>query len=107
MAITCGSPRIMVWSPSLRTCRSRPPLRPDPHDVIVDGDNRFAFVTNAGARTVSVIDIPRLLRSGVIQTPDAPSFGAWSSKAQMLYVVSQSGAVSVINPTKAKTIATI
>lgn len=70
-----------------------------PHDLAVSDDSRYAFVSNAGAGTTSVIDIHALKRTRSVATGTRPVSVAWSSLAQAAFVVSETdGGVFAVDP---------
>jgi hypothetical protein len=77
-----------------------------PHDIAIDADGRFAFVSNALAGTVSVID---LAAQRVTATAAAarPITLAYSALAQRVYAGAEDGSVTAIGATPATALATI
>jgi len=69
-------------------------------DLAFSGDNRFAFVANAEAGTVSVIDVGRRERLAEVATGSRPTHLAWSDTADAVYVSDPvDGTVAVIDGT--------
>lgn len=67
-------------------------------DLAFSGDNRLAFVANAAAGTVSVIDVARRETVAEVATGSRPSHLAWSATAGALYVSDPvDGTVAVID----------
>jgi len=56
------------------------------HDLAFSDDNRFAYVANRDAGTVSVIDIARREKVADVATGPRPTSLAWSDAARALYV---------------------
>lgn len=59
---------------------------PGPHELAFSDDSRFVFVTNAGAGTVSVIDVHALEEVAELATGDRPVSVAYSPLARTAYV---------------------
>lgn len=60
-----------------------------PHDLAFSADSALAFVTNAGAGTVSVIDTRRLEKVADLHTGSRPTAVAWSPLAAAAYVADE------------------
>jgi YVTN family beta-propeller protein len=69
-----------------------------PHDLAASSDNRFVFVTNAGAGTTSVIDVRTLRIAGDIGSGSNPVSVAWSPLAGVAAVAGTDGTVTFIDP---------
>jgi len=68
------------------------------HQVIMDEDNRFVYVSNSYDGTVSVIDMSDLSKKSDVKIFGTPISMDFSSKANALYVVNkEESAVYVIN----------
>jgi hypothetical protein len=78
-----------------------------PHDIAVDADGRFAFVTNAGADTVSVIDLAAKQIVRTERTGHRPVALAYSALARRAYAAAQDGSVTVIGAAPSAPVATI
>ena len=73
------------------------PTGPGQHDIVISGDNRFAFVSNRAGGTVSVIDIRKLEKLNDVKVGAAPVSLALSELSKAVYVVSETdGAITVI-----------
>jgi YVTN family beta-propeller protein len=57
-----------------------------PHEIALSDDNRFAFVTNRDADTLSVIDVQSLRKLADVATGSRPVSVAWSSLARAAFV---------------------
>ena len=69
------------------------------HEIVVTGDNRFAYVTNRLSRTVSVIDVRTLKKIADVPLEGAPISIAWSPLAEAVYVADGvSGTLTAIEP---------
>jgi len=67
-------------------------------DLTFSGDNRFAFVANTEAGTVSVIDVARRETVAEVATGSRPSHLAWSDTAGALFVSDPvDGTVAVVD----------
>ena len=67
------------------------------HEVAVDAEGRFAFVTNAGAGTVSVIDLADKQIVHSVRTGRRPVALAYSALARRAYAAAEDGTVTVIS----------
>ena len=77
-------------------------------DLVFSGDNRLAFVANAGAGTVTVIDVARRETLAEVATGSRPSHLAWSGTADALYVGDPvDGTVAVIDGASYELLTTI
>lgn len=69
------------------------------HEIAVTGDNRFAFVTNRKANTISVIDVRELKLVDEVALEGAPISIAYSPLSEAIYVADGvSGTVTAIDP---------
>ena len=57
-----------------------------PHDIAFSDDNRFAFVTNTAAGTVSLIDVRQLAKLSALPTGLRPTSVAFATRAGTAYV---------------------
>jgi YVTN family beta-propeller protein len=62
---------------------------PGQHDIALTDDDRYAFVTNSQAGTLSVIDVPRLTLIKEISIGSRPSALVYSSLSKAVYVVDE------------------
>ena len=76
---------------------ARIPLRAGRHDVAFSNDSRFAFVTNPGAASVSIIDVARLTQTKELKTQGPASAIAYSAASQSAYVTTTSGSILAVN----------
>ena len=68
------------------------------HEIIVSGDNRFAFVSNRESGTVSIIDVRTLAKTSDVKVGPTPISMALSGLSKAIYVASEGeGTVTVIN----------
>lgn len=67
-----------------------------PHDLAFSDDNRYAFVSNAGSGTVSVIDVRTLKKIKDVPTGSNPLSIAFSPLAQALYVSDRTDGTIVV-----------
>lgn len=77
---------VTVIETARRAVAARIPTGAGPHDLAFSDDNRWAWVANAGAGTVSRIDIRTLTRERDVATGREPVSLAWSEKARTLWV---------------------
>jgi len=68
------------------------------HEIVVSGDNRFAFVSNSEGKTVSVIDVQTLSKTSDVKVGSGPVSLALSELSKAVYAVSETdGSVAVID----------
>lgn len=67
------------------------------HDLAIDEINRFAYVSNRDAGTVSVIDIRGLRKLVDLPAGGSPVSLAYSALAQAVYVACDNGQITVID----------
>lgn len=76
------------------------------HQMAFSDDGAFAFVTNPGSGTISVISVPKLAKIKDVATGGSPSWIAWSSLAQAAYASSATdGAILAIGGAEHKLLA--
>lgn len=69
-----------------------------PHDIAFSDDSRFAYVTNRGAGTVSVVDVGRREVVATVETGPAPAAVAYSGLGGAAFVTDpEAGTVAVID----------
>jgi YVTN family beta-propeller protein len=78
-----------------------------PHAIAVDAEGAFAFVTNAGADTASVIDLAAKRVVQNVGTGPRPVALAYSALARRAYAAAEDGRVTVIGSASATPPATI
>ncbi len=72
-----------------------------PHEIVFSADNRQAFVSNAAARTLSVIDIPRLQKIRDIPLDARPGAIAYSRLSEAVYLAdADKGDILVVDAAK-------
>src|SRR5215213_1339227 len=68
------------------------------HDIVISSDNRFAFVSNRGNETVSIVDVQNLAKLNDVKVGPAPASMALSELSKAIYVASETdGSVTVID----------
>jgi YVTN family beta-propeller protein len=71
---------------------------PGQHEIVISGDNRFAFVSNREGKTVSVIDVQKLTKISDVKVGANPVSLALSELSKSIYAVSETdGSVAVID----------
>lgn len=96
VAVTDGAAAIDVASLQVV---ARLPTGNGPHDLALSHDGRFAFVSNREARTVSVIDAARLVKTADVALTSPPTALAWSTLASAAYVASaEDGSIAAVSP---------
>ncbi|HEY5645959.1 MAG TPA: cytochrome D1 domain-containing protein, partial [Pseudomonadales bacterium] len=73
---------------------------PGHHEIAFSADSRVAFVTNAEADTLSLIDIQRLAKVADLPTGRRPLAVQFSDLRQAAYVASRDGTVAVVDSTR-------
>jgi len=87
---------VALSTPELKVA-TRIPTGKGYHHIAFTDDNAFAFITNPGSGSVSVVDIPMLAKIEDVPTGGSPLWIAWSDLAQTAYVSSEvDGAVIAI-----------
>jgi DNA-binding beta-propeller fold protein YncE len=86
----------MVGTTALKEL-ARIPTGAGPHDVAFSADGRFAFVANAGAGTVSVVDVAERRKLRDLEVGGRPVSLSFSATASSLYVGDQRGQVVAID----------
>lgn len=68
------------------------------HELVISGDNRFAFVSNRESGTVSTIDVRKLQKLGEVKVGARPASMARSELSKAIYVASETdGTIAVID----------
>jgi YVTN family beta-propeller protein len=67
------------------------------HDIAFSTDDRYAFVTNQRAATLSVIDVEKLAAIKEIKTGASPGAPAFSRKSNAVYVAGEDGSVIAVD----------
>jgi DNA-binding beta-propeller fold protein YncE len=68
------------------------------HEIVVSGDNRFAFVSNSEGKTVSVVDVQKLSKISDVKVGPNPVSLALSELSKAVYAVSDTdGSVAVMD----------
>jgi YVTN family beta-propeller protein len=86
--VTTGDPRVVFRIPAGR----------GDHDVAIDGEGRWAVVTNGDRGTVTVIDAATLRAVATLAVGPRPRSVAYSMHARLAYVTDADGAVFGIDP---------
>jgi YVTN family beta-propeller protein len=76
------------------------------HQIVISGDNRFAFVSNRESGTVSIIDVRKLVKISEVSVGANPVALARSELSQAIYVASETeGTITVIDERSQKVLA--
>jgi YVTN family beta-propeller protein len=86
---------------------SRIATGPGPHDIAVDAEGKFAFVSNAGADSVSVIDLAAKQLARTVRTGHRPVALAYSALARRAYVAAEDGSVTAVGAASSAAVASI
>jgi hypothetical protein len=78
-----------------------------PHDIAVDAEGKFAFVSCAGADTVSVIDLAAKQIARTVRTGHRPVALAYSALARRAYAAAEDGSVTAVGAASSTPDATI
>jgi len=71
---------------------------PGPHEIVISGDNRFAYVSNREGKSVSIIDVQKLTKVSDVKVGPNPVSLALSELSKSIYAVSETdGTVTVID----------
>jgi hypothetical protein len=77
------------------------------HDLAISGDGRFLLATSREDGTASLIDARRNAILGVVDAGASPISAAFSALGGTFFVAGSGGRVTVIDPERQKTVATI
>jgi YVTN family beta-propeller protein len=89
------------------TASSRIATGAGPHDIAVDAGGHFAFVSNAGTDTVSVIDLAAKQVARTVPTGRRPVALAYSALARRAYAAAEDGSVTAVAAASSTPVATI
>jgi YVTN family beta-propeller protein len=78
-----------------------------PHDIAVDAEGKFAFVSSAGADTVSVIDLAAKQIARTVRTGHRPVALAYSALARRAYAAAEDGSITAVGAASSTPDATI
>lgn len=99
---------VIIVDPASRKVVKRVPTGPGPHDLVVTRDNRYAFVSNGGSSSVSVIEVSTLTKVADLALAAAPTSLAYSELAGAVYAASRdAGTVSVLDVAARKLVSTV
>lgn len=102
-----GSGVTIIDSETMKVA-ARIPTGAGHHELLVTADNRHAFVTNRDDRTVSIIDVRRLRKTGDLTLRGRPISLAYSELAQAVYIAdAETGEIIVTDSDGGKVRATI
>ncbi|HWS56290.1 MAG TPA: hypothetical protein VN228_19275, partial [Pyrinomonadaceae bacterium] len=77
------------------------------HEVAFSDDNKFAYVTNSAAGTLSVVDVARLAKVKDVPAGARPVSVAYSTLSRAAYVASEDGQVTAVGGAGHETLATL
>ncbi|MFN7055071.1 cytochrome D1 domain-containing protein [Hyphomonas sp.] len=105
---TGAEPGVTVLDAETLAIAAQIPTGAGHHELLVTGDNRHAYVTNRDDRTVSVIDVRRLRKTGEFTLTGRPISLAYSDLARAVYIAdAETGEVIVTEPGSSRVRATI
>ena len=84
---------VVDWSAMKTVARFK--TGPGHHEIALADDDRYAFVTNQKAGTLSVIDVPKLALVKEIKIGSSPSALAFSSLGKTVYVINETNGTIV------------
>lgn len=88
---------VTVIEPATLKVAAKIPTGAGPHDLVLSGDNRFAFVSNRQSGTVSIIDVQTLAKLHDVKVGSGPVSMSLSELSKALYVANEGdGTVTVI-----------
>lgn len=94
-----GTAAVAVVNPADGQVVSKLPVPPGPHELVLEGDGRFALVTSYQAASVTVIDGAALTVARVERLSGELTSLAWSNPAAVATVVDRKGgAVYLVDP---------
>jgi len=77
------------------------------HDIVLDSDGRFAFVSNSDADSVTVIDVVARQAVATVHTGHQPTLLAYSPLARRAYAAAEDGSVTAIGGPPFATLASV
>ncbi|MDQ3804622.1 MAG: cytochrome D1, partial [Acidobacteriota bacterium] len=77
------------------------------HEVAFADDNKFAYVTNSAAGTLSVIDVARLAKVKDVKAGARPVSVAYSGLSRAAYVASEDGQITAVGGTNHEALTTL
>ncbi|HSS50895.1 MAG TPA: hypothetical protein VLX28_18295, partial [Thermoanaerobaculia bacterium] len=99
---------VAVFDRSTLALAARFPIGAGPHEIAFSDDNRFAFVTNRQAGTVSVISMAARRKLAELPTGSRPVSVAFSAKARLAYVSHQGdGTIAAVTGESPRVVARI
>ena len=88
---------VTVIDPALLKVMTKIETGAGQHDIVISGDNRFAFISNRESGTVSIVDIRKLEKLDDVKVGPGPVSLAISDLSKALYVASEiDGTLTVI-----------
>src|SRR5690625_6526475 len=73
------------------------PANPNPHESATDGT--YAYVSNSGASSITVIDLESQQQvEGIDMRPLSPTHGLWVAQGKLYFASEQSRAIGCYNP---------
>lgn len=96
-----GAAAVAVIDTETRKVAARIAAGAGEHDFAFTGDSRFAYVTNGGGDSLSIIDIVSLARLADIAIGHRPAAIAYGEKSRRIYVAAEDDtAITAIDPDK-------
>src|SRR5690625_4762048 len=81
--------RMAIVSPESLEFVAQVPANPNPHDIATDGT--YAYVSNSGARSITVIDLESQQQvEGIDMRPLSPTHGLWVAQGKLYFANEQS-----------------
>jgi YVTN family beta-propeller protein len=106
-ALASEPAKVQIYDMGLATLMKEIPVGNQPTEVTFSKEGQYAFVTNSGSGTVTVIDVSTKTVKTTIPVGETP-VGAWMGVDGRMYVNNeQSQTVSVIDPTSLTVVQTV
>src|SRR5690625_3044920 len=89
--------RMAIVDPETLEIVAQVPANPNPHEIATDGT--YAYVSNSGARSITVIDLESQQQvEGIDMRPLSPIHGLWVAQGKLYFANEQSRTIGCYNP---------
>lgn len=89
--------RMAIVDPETLEIVAQVPANPNPHEIATDGT--YAYVSNSGASSITVIDLESQQQvEGIDMRPLSPTHGLWVAQGKLYFASEQSRAIGCYNP---------
>lgn len=89
--------RMAIVDPETLEIVAQVPANPNPHEIATDG--QYAYVSNSGAGSITVIDLENQRQvESIDMSPLSPIHGLWVTQGKLYFANEQSRTISCYNP---------